>query len=200
MQTGGTAAILGSGPIGLSVLMANRVVCPGRTYLTDLLDHRLELATRCGADWTGMPTRENIVKSILEREPEGLDCVFECAGQQETLDQAVELLKPGGTLVMVGIPDTNRVSFKVDPFRRKEIRLQNVRRQNGCTSSAIDLVARGAVDVVPLVTHNFPLDETKAAFDLMADYEDEIVKAIIHVTPLKEQEMKQSCGSTNNVR
>jgi L-iditol 2-dehydrogenase len=156
-------------------------LCPSRTYVTDLLNDRLGLAKRCGADWTGAPTSDDVVKAILEREPGGLDCVFECAGRQETLDQAVELLKPGGTLVMVGIAETDRVSFKLDSLRRKELRLQNVRRQNDCTAAAIGLVASGAVDVDPLATHHFGLAETKAAFDLVADYADGVIKAIIHV-------------------
>ena len=181
MQPGGAVAVLGSGPIGLSVLLAVGALCPSRTYVTDLLDNRLELAKRCGADWTGVPTSEDVVKAILKEEPDGLDCVFECAGRQETLGQAVELLKPGGTLVLVGIPETDRVSFEMDSLRRKELRLLNVRRQNDCTKAAIDLVASGAVIVDPLATHHFTLDETKAAFDHVADYADGIVKAIIHV-------------------
>jgi len=156
-------------------------LCPSRTYVTDLLDNRLELAKRCGADWTGVPTSEDVVKAILKEEPDGLDCVFECAGRQETLGQAVELLKPGGTLVLVGIPETDRVSFEIDSLRRKELRLLNVRRQNDCTKVAIDLVASGAVIVDPLATHHFTFDETKAAFDLVAEYADGVVKAIIHV-------------------
>jgi L-iditol 2-dehydrogenase len=182
MQAGGAVAILGSGPIGLSVLLAVRAVCPSRTYMTDLLDYRLEVATRCGADWTGVPTREDIVQSIIAEEPEGLDCVFECAGQQETLDQAIELLRPGGTLMMVGIQAADRVSFKLDTLRRKELRLQNVRRQNDCMAPAIELLSSGAVDVDPLATHHFRFDQTKAAFDLVADYADGVVKAVIHVS------------------
>ncbi len=181
MQPGGAVGVLGSGPIGLCVLLAVGALCPSRTYVTDLLDNRLGLARRCGADWTGVPTSGDVMKAILEEEPGGLDCVFECAGTQETLDQAVELLKPGGTLVLVGIPESDRVSFRVDSMRRKELRLQNVRRQNDCTKAAIDLVASGAIDVDALATHHFGLDETKAAFNLVAEYADGVVKAIIHV-------------------
>ena len=107
--------------------------------------------------------------------------MYECAGQQETLDQAIELLKPGGTLLMIGIPEVDRVSFDIHTLRRKEIRLQSVRRQNQCMVPAIELVANGAIDLEPLVTHHFPLEETKQAFDLVADYGDGVVKAIVHV-------------------
>ncbi|MDP6795581.1 MAG: alcohol dehydrogenase catalytic domain-containing protein [Verrucomicrobiota bacterium] len=186
-SAGGAVGILGAGPIGLSVLLAVRALCPGRTFVTDLFNNRLSLATRCGADWTGSPKINNIVTEILKEEPGGLDCVFECAGRQETLDQAVELLKPGGVLVLVGIPESERVDFRIDSLRRKELRLQNVRRQNNCTKAAIDLVASGTVDVNPLATHHFELKEIKAAFDLVADYSDGVVKAIIHMPNAPDQ-------------
>jgi len=59
-----------------------------------------------------------------------------------------------------------------------------VRRQNECTQLAVDLVASGKIDVSPLLTHDFPFAETKAAFDLVSDYRDGVVKAIIHVPDL----------------
>jgi L-iditol 2-dehydrogenase len=139
------------------------------------------VANELGARWTGQPRRENVVASIAESEPRGLDCVFECAGQQETLDQGLELLRPGGTLVMVGILEADRVSFNPNLLRRKELRIQNVRRQNACVSKAIDLVAAGKAPVDALATHHFPMEETRRAFDLVAGYEDGVVKALIHV-------------------
>ena len=132
-------------------------------------------------DWTASPGQRDIVAAIGEREPHGLDVVFECAGEQSTLDQAVDLLRPGGTLMMIGIPETERVSFNIDRLRRKEIRIQNVRRQNECVAPAIERVASGAIDVDPLVTHRFPLEQAQAAFDLVASYRDGVVKAIIDV-------------------
>ena len=64
---------------------------------------------------------EDIVRAILERQRSGVDVVYECAGQQETLDEAIEILRPGGTLMLIGIPRDKRVSFVVDKMRRKEI-------------------------------------------------------------------------------
>ena len=178
---GAAIAILGTGPIGLSVLLALRDAGPATIYATDLLEPRLALARRFGAEWTASPGQRDIVAAIGEREPHGLDVVFECAGEQSTLDQAVDLLRPGGTLLMIGIPETERVSFNIDRLRRKEIRIQNVRRQNECVAPAIERVASGAIDVDPLVTHRFPLEEAQAAFDLVANYRDGVVKAVIDV-------------------
>lgn len=181
-ESGAKIAILGSGPIGLCVLLAGRAAGEAKVYVTDLLDERLEAAGRCGADWVGNAKKIDVVRAIQAEEPLGMDYVFECAGQQETLDQAVELLKPGGTLLIVGIPEVDRVSFDIHDLRRKEIRLQNVRRQNHCTATAIRLISTGAVNVDQLVTHHFSLAEAQRAFDLVADYRDGVVKAMIHVT------------------
>jgi len=173
--------ILGSGPIGLCVLLAARALKDCTVYATDLLEERLEVARRCGASWTGNPAREDVVRAIAGLEPLGLDAAFECAGEQETLDQAVELLKPGGMLLIVGIPEVERVGFNIDLLRRKELRVQNVRRQNECTAPAIEMIASGTVQVDPLVTHHFPVCETAKAFELVAARRDGVVKAVIHV-------------------
>jgi L-iditol 2-dehydrogenase len=182
MRPGAKIAILGSGPIGLCVLLASRAAGNCAAYATDLLDERLEVARRCGATWTGNPRQIDVARAILELEPLGVDFVFECAGQQETLDQAIEVLKPGGTVLLIGIPEVDRVSFSIHTLRRQEIRLQNVRRQNQCMAAAIELVSRGAINLDQLVTHHFSLAETKQAFDLVADYRDGVVKAVVHVS------------------
>ena len=181
MEAGATVAILGSGPIGLSVLLACRAAADCTVYMTDLIDDRLAMAAQLGAVWIGNPRRGNVVKAIGAAEPTGMDIVFECAGEQETLDQAVELLKPGGTLVVVGIPEVDDVSFPVHTLRRKELTIKNVRRQNHCMAAAIDLVSSGRINVDPLMTHHFPLRETAEAFDLVSGYRDGVIKAIIHV-------------------
>ncbi len=181
MQPGANIAVLGSGPIGLCVLLACRAAGAGTTYATDLLDERLKVARQCGATWAGNPKKTDIVAAIGQLEPLGLDCVFECAGEQQTLDQAVEMLKPGGQLLILGIPELDRVSFSIHALRRKEIRVLNVRRQNHCTAPAVEMIARNLVSVDPLVTHHFSLAQSKEAFDLVDGYRDGVVKAIIHV-------------------
>jgi L-iditol 2-dehydrogenase len=179
---GATIGILGAGPIGCCVLLACRAFGEHKTYVTDLLDHRLELARACGADWTGNPDSTNIADAISDLEPSGLDVVFECAGKQETLDLAPELLKPGGTLLVIGIPEVDRVSFDIHLLRRKELIIKNVRRQNNCMRPAIDLISSGAVNVNQLMTHRFPLAQAKAALDLLENYRDGVMKAIVRVS------------------
>ena len=177
---GATVGILGSGPIGLSVLLPARAQGAKSIYVTDKIEARLALARRAGADWAGNPDTSDVVADITKLEPAQLDVVFECCGKQEALDQAIELLKPGGKLMLVGIPPTlERVSFKIDKLRHKEIGIWNVRRQNHCVQPALDMIARGDFDVDVMVTHRFPFERTQEAFDLVAGYRDGVVKVMI---------------------
>ena len=178
---GARVAILGAGPIGLSVLLAARLGKAGTIYVTDKIDARLQAAGRAGAMWTGNPEKLDVVAEIAKRESLLLDVVFECCGQQEALDQAVNLLKPGGRLMLVGIPEVDRVSFAINTLRRRELCIQNVRRQNACVQPALDLIENGTINVDFMITHRFPLDQAKAAFDLVADYRDGVVKAMINL-------------------
>lgn len=179
---GATVGILGAGPIGLSVLLPAKAQGAGRVYMTDKINARLTVALRAGADWVGNPDINNVIGAITECEPELLDVVFECSGEQEAMDQGVQLLKPGGKLLLIGIPGAqNRVSFDINLLRRKEICIQNVRRQNNCVQRAIDMIARKEIDVSAMVTHHFPFAQSQEAFDLVTDYRDGVVKAIIEL-------------------
>ncbi|MDR3261556.1 MAG: alcohol dehydrogenase catalytic domain-containing protein [Tannerella sp.] len=172
-------AILGSGPIGLSVLAAARLAGAGNIHVTDRIDERLTIARQSGATATYNILNEDAVAGIVRSEPRMLDFVFECCGQQEALDQAITLLKPGGKLLIIGIPEFSRFSFPVDDLRRKEICIQNVRRQNGCDKEAVRVIADGAIRVDHWITHRFGPEDCKKAFDLVAGYRDGVMKAMI---------------------
>lgn len=179
---GAHVAVLGSGPIGLAVLAAARAAGVARVYVTDKIDGRLRIAREQGASWVGNPDTSDVVGRILTLEPLGLDAVFECCGKQEAVDQAIDLLKPGGKLLMVGIPEADRISMTIDVARRKEIDFQNVRRQNDCVQTALDLLESRRVNLDFMVTHRFPLERAGEAFELVAGYRDGVIKAMIDVS------------------
>ena len=120
-------------------------------------------------------------EEILSKEPLGVDCVFECCGQQEALDQAFDILKPGGQLVIVGIPRQDTINFSADKFRRKEITIKYIRRQNHCVQKAINFIKTGKIDINFLITHRFKLEQTQNAFELLTDYRDGVIKAMINM-------------------
>jgi len=174
-------AMLGAGPIGLCCMVSAQAEGVRACYMTEKIDERAETARKGGATWVGNPLKEDVVAAILDQQPLGMDVVYECAGQQETIDQAIELLKPGGKLMLIGIPREDRISFAIDQIRRKEVTIVNVRRQNACTQAAIDLLASGRANADFMVTHRFGLEQTQEAFELVAGYRDGVVKAMIEM-------------------
>jgi L-iditol 2-dehydrogenase len=177
----GKVAILGTGPIGLSVLLALKDKQVNTIFVTDCIASRLILAQKLGAAAGCNPDTSDVVKEIAGKAPLLLDAVFECCGDQDAINQAVDLLKPGGQLIIVGIPAKNRISFDITKIRRKEIVIKNVRRQNECTREAVNLVARRMREIRKIITHRFPLTRTREAFDLVSEYRDGVVKAVITV-------------------
>jgi L-iditol 2-dehydrogenase len=173
-------AILGTGPIGISVLLPAISYGASRVFMTDKINDRLKIAAQLGASWTGNPDEENIIDEILCREPGQLDAVFECCGKQEAVDQALHLLKPGGKLLIVGIPSFSKWSFDVDILRRKEIVIQNVRRQNEMVEKTLHMIAEGQLNPDLMQTHNFEFADTADAFDMVSGYKDGVMKAMIH--------------------
>jgi threonine dehydrogenase-like Zn-dependent dehydrogenase len=123
--------------------------------------------------------RQDIVRDILEREPLGMDVVFECCGQQDAFDQALDLLRPGGKLILVGIPEFDSWTVNAEKIRRKEISIHPIRRQVDSVQASLDLMESGEINVGSMVTHRFPFSKTKQGFDLVAAYGDGVMKAMI---------------------
>jgi len=176
-----SVGIFGAGPIGLSVLMKLLAEGISNIAIIEPLDYRLQKAEEIGAKYLINPEKENVEKRVTEQEVLLLDVVFEASGEQDAVTNAIKILKPGGKLVLVGIPPDAQYTFNMDLMRRKELTVINVRRQNHCVEEAIDLVVSGKIDIEKMVTHNFALEETPIAFDIVEAYKDGAIKAMINL-------------------
>jgi L-iditol 2-dehydrogenase len=174
-------AILGTGTIGMSIFHVLRTKNIGNVYVTDRIEERLSFCKKLKPKWSGNPNCTNIVQEISRIEPLLLDIVYECSGDAEAIRHGIQLLKPGGKLVLVGIPETDQISFPIHELRRKEITIINIRRQVHCTQKALDLLDQRQVRVDSMVTHRFKLEETQKAFELVANYKDGVMKAMISI-------------------
>lgn len=176
-----TAGIFGAGPIGLSVLF--KLLADGIADITVIepLEYRLKKAKEIGAGFLINPETENVENAVKNQHELLLDVVFEASGKQDAVTNAVKILKPGGKLVLVGIPPDAKYTFDMDLMRRKELTVINVRRQNHCVEEAIELVVSGKIDIEKMVTHHFPLEETPMAFEIVEAYKDGAIKAMINL-------------------
>ena len=145
-------------------------------------EYRLKKAGEIGAKHLINPELEDVEEKVKQIEELLLDVVFEASGDQEAVTNAVKILKPGGKLVLVGIPPDAKYTFDMDLMRRKELTVINVRRQNHSVEEAIDLVISGKIDVEKMVTHHFTLEQTPDAFDIVEGYKDGAIKAMINLS------------------
>jgi L-iditol 2-dehydrogenase len=165
VRLGASVVVVGCGPIGLLVVQLARAAGATRVVGVEPLAHRREAALRHGADAVVDPAQappEGMYAAGLGAP--GADVVLEVVGSPAAVELAVRAARPGGRVVLVGIPDEDRTTFPASVARRKGLTLAVARRMGDVYPRALDLVARGVVDVSELVTHRFALGEVGAAF------------------------------------
>jgi L-iditol 2-dehydrogenase len=154
LRMASTVAVVGCGPIGLLLVQLARRHGATRVLAAEPLPHRMAAAASFGAepaDGAGVA-----------------DVVFEVSGSDAAVDAALRLAKPGARVVLVGIPDGDRTSFSAGLARRKGLTLVMVRRMGEVYPRAIDLAARGLVDLAPIVSDVFPLSAVTTALSTAA--------------------------------
>lgn len=175
-----TVAVVGCGAIGLLALQVARVRGAARVFAIDPLPERLALARAFGADMTAEVGKEDPVRAVAqETEGRGADIAFEAAGPPEAVETAARLVRPGGTVAVIGIPSQDEYRIRASEVRRKELTLQFVRRQNENYPAAIALVRAGRVKLEPLLTHRFPPERAQEAFELAESRGDGAVRVAV---------------------
>ncbi|HEY7262145.1 MAG TPA: alcohol dehydrogenase catalytic domain-containing protein [Trebonia sp.] len=153
---GGRVAVTGCGPIGLLLLQVLRAAGAGAVAAIEPLPHRREAAAGYGAD--------EVTDPAASMTSYGADVAFEVAGTDEAVRIAMESVRPGGRVVLAGIPDRDATTFPASLARRKGLTIAMVRRMNDVYPRAISLAARGAVALDPLVSSRAGLEDAVTAF------------------------------------
>jgi L-iditol 2-dehydrogenase len=173
-------AVLGVGPIGLLIVCLARLSGAVQVFATDKHRVRLDLARRLGATHVIDVQADEPVRRILDfTKGRGVDVAFEAAGVPETPMQGVDVLRPGGSLVVVGIFPEDRIPLTSSAPRRKGITIKLVRRMKHVYPRAIALVEHGQVDLESLVSHRYPLDAAPAAFEHLTGERSDAVKIMV---------------------
>jgi len=166
LRPGMSVGVFGCGPIGLLILQLARLSGASLVVASEILPHRIDAARAFGADAVFHPEPDLPEKAVLETTGgRGLDVSFEVAGTQGAVDDAFNAVMPGGKVILAGIPEEERTSFSASTARRKGLTIKMVRRMRNTYPRAIRLVSGGKVDVRSLVTHTFPIDQAKLAFE-----------------------------------
>jgi L-iditol 2-dehydrogenase len=173
VSKGETGVILGCGPIGLLTLQAFKAAGGTRAVCVDGIAKRRDRAAELGADRTLDPVQ------AAELLPNSADVVFETAGSSAATAAAFAFAKPGGQVVQVGWPETNRVEIDVAAFIEKELDYHAVNRYANAFPAAIDWLADGRVIGDALITHRFPFDDVAKAFQFALDHRQDVIKVLV---------------------
>jgi L-iditol 2-dehydrogenase len=182
LRPGQTVAILGAGPIGLLTAAVVKVAGAAEIYMTEPLEYRRQFALDYAADAVFDPGACDVVAEILGLTGgRGVDVVFEAAGAPETPAQAAELARPGGKVLVSGIPSDDTMTMKAGTVRRKGLTIKLVRRMKHTYPRAIRMVQTGRVQVKPLASHVYPLERVAEALETAATHADGVLKAIVRL-------------------
>jgi threonine 3-dehydrogenase len=169
--SGRSVLVTGCGPVGLMAIAALRALGASLVLASDPSGYRLDLALRMGAAATFDPsTRDLVASGMAATEGSGVDVLLEMSGVPSAIDQGFRLLKPGGEAVLLGL-FSRPIVFDFDDhivFKGATVHGVVGRRLWGTWEQMQEMLGSGAVDLSPLVTHRFSLDDFDAALDLMA--------------------------------
>ncbi len=179
LRMGESVAVIGSGPIGLIGVALAKVSGASAIVAADRLDHRLSRARALGADAAVDVTRESPVDAVMDLTGCGAHVVIDAAGTAESINAAIRCLRPGGRLVLVGIPSEALVPLDIWSALELEATIHVQKRSNGNDHEALELLKRGAIRSSDIISHSFPLERGQEAFDTMQEYRDGVIKPLI---------------------
>lgn len=178
MARGDTALVLGAGMIGLLTLQALRVAGCSCVYVADVDASRLKLAANLGAS-TLLATGEDLVSQIASvTGGAGVDLAVEAVGVDETVRAAIDCVHKGGSVTLIGNVSPE-VTLPLQKVVTRQIRLQGSCASAGEYPQAIELIARGKIQVKPLITAIAPLEEGPRWFERLYSREQNLMKVIL---------------------
>ncbi|ODT49731.1 NAD(P)-dependent alcohol dehydrogenase [Devosia sp. 63-57] len=178
---GDTAVVLGAGPIGVMVALAALAGGCARVIVADLAQPKLDIAAQYqGLIPVNIRDKDIVAEVARLTEGWGADVIFECSGSPHAWKTIMDLPRPGGCIVVVGLP-VEPVAVDVAGASVKELRIENVFRYAHQYDRAIALIASGKVDLKPLISETFAFKDAIKAFDRAVEARPTDVKLQIKV-------------------
>ncbi len=176
--TGKTVAVFGAGPIGLLTIMCVKAFGAKRIIAIDLVDGRLKMAAQCGATDT-LNSRGDVPKLAHKMTgAAGIDVVFDAAGVAETINTGIQIVRNGGTIVMIGLASpTFEIEYK--HAVAKELRLQGSYMYTSEMREGLQMIADGKLNVKQIITAELPMSEGPRIFEELVSGKSSEIKVIL---------------------
>lgn len=181
VKPGDTIAIVGAGPIGMSVLLTSLFYSPAKIYMIDLDENRLQVAKEFGATDIINSGQEDAVKKILSETKDGVDVAIEAVGVPATFDVCQRIIRPGGHIANVGVHGQS-VDFQLQDLWIKNITLRTGLVNTNTTPMLLKTVVSGKIHPDKLITHHFKLDDIVHAYEIFGNAATEKAMKVI-ITP-----------------
>jgi L-iditol 2-dehydrogenase len=186
VRVGSVVLVLGAGPIGLVSMLTAKAMGASKVIITDLVDHRLKKARELGADFTlridKSMTEDDIIKTIKTQLGQDPTVTLECTGAEQCVRVALQVTRSGGVVILVGLGKFE-MTVPLAGALVREVNIRGVFRYNNDYPIAIELVKTGKVNVKPLVTHHYTIEDTLKAFNTAKTGEGNPIKVLIHANP-----------------
>lgn len=176
---GETALVIGAGMIGLLVLQAALEAGCARVFVADVDATRLAMAATLGAEVTLRASESELISEILRlTDGRGVDLVLEAVGRNETVATAIDCVRKGGTVTLIG-NIAAQVSMPLQKVVTRQIRLQGSCSSAGEYPQAMELVSSGRIKVAPLISAIAPLSDGPMWFERLHSREPNLMKVIL---------------------
>ncbi len=182
IRGGETALVIGAGMIGLLTLQAARAAGCSRVLIADVDATRLRLAESLGATETLHLSGPELAREVLSRTGSGVDIALEAVGRDETIQTAIQSVRKGGTVTLIG-NITPQVTLPLQVVVSRQLRLQGTAASSGEYPQAIDLISRGVIQVRPLITAVAPLEDGPRWFERLYAHEPNLMKIVLSPQP-----------------
>lgn len=182
VKLGDTVVILGTGAIGLMTILACKAFGATEIIAVDIIDKRLEFASKLGATHVINAMRNNVQDEVARLTGgKGARVVFETAGSEKTVQETPYLVERGGTIVLVGLAAKDIIPYNFMQIMWKEANIESVFRYRNLFPIAINAIADGKIAVKDMITHEFDFVDSERAFDFVIEHKEDVVKAVIKV-------------------
>lgn len=172
VEAGGTALVIGGGPIGLLHAQLARLHGATQVALCDVVDQRLEEAKKVGTEIVINSNTENLADRVNDlTDGRGADIVIEAVGRKETWESTNQLVRKGGTVLLFGgCASGTNVTFNADKIHYGELHVQGAFHHTpSAVERAFNLIVKGQVSIGPLISHEMPLEKAEEALKMMGE-------------------------------
>ncbi len=169
VKPGDTIAIVGAGPVGMSVLLTAQFHSPGRIIMVDMDENRLASAVKFGATHTFQVGKDDVVSEIMKlTDGRGVDVAIEAVGVPATFDTCQKIVSAGGSIANVGVHG-KPVELHIEELWIKNINISMGLVNTNTTPMLLNILQSGKVDPAQLITHRFKLDDILDAYEVFAN-------------------------------